>query len=73
MKKTIEYCKNRQFVPSGEMFEQAVDYWRTLVPVMPDAVFDKEVKINAGNSATGFLGYFAGDGGSSHWQCSTCR
>ena len=44
--KTIEYCKDRQFVPKGELFEQAVDYWRTLVSD-PDAVFDREVKINA--------------------------
>ena len=44
--KTIEYCKDRQFVPKGELFEQAEDYWRTLVSD-PDAVFDREVKINA--------------------------
>ena len=28
--KTIDYCEGRQFVPKGEMFEQAVAYWKTL-------------------------------------------
>lgn len=44
--KTIEYCRDRQFAPKGELFEQAEDYWHTLVSD-PDAVFDREVKINA--------------------------
>ena len=62
--KTIDYCRDRQFVP-GELFEKAVDYWRTLVSDS-DAVFDKEVKINARYSATGHLGYISGNGGASH-------
>ena len=28
--KTIDYCEGRQFVPKGEMLDQAVDYWNTL-------------------------------------------
>ncbi|MCS5587064.1 MAG: 3-isopropylmalate dehydratase large subunit [Porticoccaceae bacterium] len=45
-KKTIDYCRGRQFVPEGEMFEKAAEYWRTLVSD-EDAVFDAEVRLNA--------------------------
>ena len=44
--KTIDYCRDRQFVPKGDKFEQAAGYWRTLVSDQ-DAVFDKEVNIRA--------------------------
>jgi 3-isopropylmalate/(R)-2-methylmalate dehydratase large subunit len=43
--KTVDYCKGRQFMPSGEIFEQAAEYWRTLVSDA-DAVFDTEVSID---------------------------
>jgi 3-isopropylmalate/(R)-2-methylmalate dehydratase large subunit len=48
--KTIQYCSDRQFVPRGEMFEQAADYWRTLVSDQ-HALFDTEVVINADDIA----------------------
>ena len=48
--KTIDYCRGRQFMPSGEMFERAADYWRTLVSDK-DAVFDTEVVINGDDIA----------------------
>jgi 3-isopropylmalate/(R)-2-methylmalate dehydratase large subunit len=43
--KTVDYCKGRQFMPSGDIFEQAAEYWRTLVSDA-DAVFDTEVSID---------------------------
>ena len=44
--KTIDYCEGRQFVPKGEMFEQAVTYWKTLT-TDADAEFDTEVELAA--------------------------
>ncbi len=44
--KTIDYCEGRQFVPKGEMFEQAVAYWKTLT-TDADAHFDTEVELAA--------------------------
>jgi 3-isopropylmalate/(R)-2-methylmalate dehydratase large subunit len=44
--KTIDYCEGRQFVPKGEMFKQAVTYWKTLT-TDADAVFDTEVELAA--------------------------
>ncbi|MDG0970885.1 MAG: 3-isopropylmalate dehydratase large subunit, partial [Porticoccaceae bacterium] len=44
--KTIDYCEGRQFVPRGEMFDQAVSYWRSLT-TDSDAVFDTEVVLVA--------------------------
>ena len=43
--KTVDYCKGRQFMPSGDIFEQAAEYWRTLVSDV-DAVFETEVSID---------------------------
>ena len=48
--KTIDYCEGRQFVPKGEMFEQAVAYWNTLTSDA-DAVFDTEVVLHADDIA----------------------
>ncbi|MBT7374887.1 MAG: 3-isopropylmalate dehydratase large subunit, partial [Porticoccaceae bacterium] len=48
--KTIDYCEGRQFVPKGEMFEQAVDYWNTLTSDA-DALFDTEVTLQADDIA----------------------
>ena len=48
--KTIDYCEGRQFVPKGEMFEQAVAYWKTLT-TDADAVFDTEVDLHADDIA----------------------
>ncbi|MBT7257409.1 MAG: 3-isopropylmalate dehydratase large subunit, partial [Porticoccaceae bacterium] len=48
--KTIDYCEGRQFVPKGEMFEQAVAYWKTLT-TDADAVFDTEVILHADDIA----------------------
>lgn len=42
---TIDYVEGRQFVPSGEQWVAAVDYWRTLVSDS-DAVFDAEVVLD---------------------------
>lgn len=43
---TIDYVRGRPFAPSGEQWEQAVSYWRTLVSD-DDAVFDKDLLIDA--------------------------
>ena len=43
---TIEYVRGRPLAPKGEQWEQAVDYWRTLVSD-PDARFDRVVEIDA--------------------------
>ena len=48
--KTIDYCEGRQFVPKGEMFEQAVAYWNTLTSDA-DALFDTEVSWQADDIA----------------------
>ena len=43
---TFEYLKGRPHAPEGEMWDQAVEYWKTL-KTDDDAVFDKEVTLNA--------------------------
>ena len=43
---TIAYLKGRPFSPKGELWEQAVAYWRTLKSD-DDAQFDKVVELNA--------------------------
>ena len=43
---TIDYIADRPFSPTGEQWEQAVAYWKTLHSD-PDAEFDKVVRINA--------------------------
>lgn len=42
---TIEYVKGRPFAPTGDQWEQAVTWWRTLVSD-PDAHFDRVVDID---------------------------
>jgi 3-isopropylmalate/(R)-2-methylmalate dehydratase large subunit len=44
--KTFDYIKGRQFAPSGDAWEQAVAYWRTLYSD-PDAVFDQVLTFDA--------------------------
>ena len=46
--KTIEYFRDRPMAPKGEMWERAVAYWKTLKSD-EDAVFDKEVELDAAN------------------------
>lgn len=48
--KTFEYIKGRPRAPSGKAWDAAVAYWRTL-PSDPDAVFDKEVSLDASEIA----------------------
>lgn len=43
---TFAYLQGRPMAPQGEMWDQAVAYWRTLKSD-PDAVFDREVQIDA--------------------------
>ncbi len=43
--KTYAYIHGRRYAPQGETWEQAVRAWRRL-PSDPDAVFDKEVRID---------------------------
>ncbi|SLN14275.1 3-isopropylmalate dehydratase large subunit [Oceanibacterium hippocampi] len=43
---TIEYVKGRPMAPKGAAWEQAADYWRSLVSD-PDARFDREVVLDA--------------------------
>ena len=43
---TFEYLKGRPHAPEGELWDQAVEYWKTL-KTDDDAIFDKEVTLNA--------------------------
>ena len=43
---TINYFKGRPFAPQGDVWNQAVEYWSTLVSDV-DAAFDKEVVLEA--------------------------
>ncbi|MBU2980034.1 3-isopropylmalate dehydratase large subunit [Alteromonas sp. C1M14] len=43
--KTIDYLKSKAYAPSGAQWQQAVDYWRTLV-TDDDAEFDEELIID---------------------------
>ena len=43
---TFEYLKGRPHAPEGELWDQAVAYWKTL-KTDGDAVFDKVVDIDA--------------------------
>lgn len=43
---TIDYIKDRHFAPKGELLEQAVSYWKTLVSDV-GASFDKTYHFNA--------------------------
>ncbi|MDN6271730.1 MAG: 3-isopropylmalate dehydratase large subunit, partial [Bifidobacterium crudilactis] len=43
---TFEYLKGRPHAPEGEMWDQAVEYWKTL-QTDDDAVFDREVTLDA--------------------------
>lgn len=44
--KTIEYMRGRPLAPTGELWDKAVAYWKTLVSD-PDAKFDIVVKLRA--------------------------
>ncbi len=44
--KTFEYMKGRPHAPQGEHWDEAVDYWKTLV-TDEDAKFDKVVRLDA--------------------------
>jgi 3-isopropylmalate/(R)-2-methylmalate dehydratase large subunit len=44
--KTFEYVKGRPFAPTGEDWDAAVEFWRTL-PSDQGATFDKTVVVNA--------------------------
>jgi len=46
--KTIAYFEGRPMAPKGENWEKAVAWWRTLKSD-PDAVFDKEIELDAAN------------------------
>ena len=48
--KTFEYLKGRPMAPQGEQWDAAVAYWRTLRSDA-DAVYDREVRIDAGDIA----------------------
>ena len=43
---TFSYLEGRPFAPRGEMWQRALAFWRTL-PSDPDAVFDREVSLDA--------------------------
>ncbi|MGB3716862.1 MAG: 3-isopropylmalate dehydratase large subunit [Candidatus Promineifilaceae bacterium] len=42
---TFEYVAGRQFAPTGEAWEKALTYWRTLT-TDPDAMYDKSLTIH---------------------------
>ncbi|VAW70777.1 3-isopropylmalate dehydratase large subunit [hydrothermal vent metagenome] len=44
--KTIAYFKGRPYAPQGEQWQQAINYWKTLVSD-DDAQFDREILIDA--------------------------
>jgi 3-isopropylmalate/(R)-2-methylmalate dehydratase large subunit len=44
--KTIDYCRGRPYAPSGVLWDQAVQYWRTL-HTDDGAAFDRVVRIDA--------------------------
>ena len=47
---TFAYLEGRPGAPGGKAWEQALDEWRRL-PSDPDAVFDREVEVDAGSLA----------------------
>jgi 3-isopropylmalate/(R)-2-methylmalate dehydratase large subunit len=47
---TFSYLEGRPFAPRGEMWDRALAFWRTL-PSDPDAVFDREVTLDAATMA----------------------
>jgi 3-isopropylmalate/(R)-2-methylmalate dehydratase large subunit len=47
---TIDYLKGRAFAPKGDLWENAVAYWRTLASD-PDARFDRTVTLDAAGIA----------------------
>jgi 3-isopropylmalate/(R)-2-methylmalate dehydratase large subunit len=47
---TFAYIEGREFAPQGDMFDRAVEHWRTL-PSDPGAVYDKTVVIDASTIA----------------------
>jgi len=47
---TFEYLKDRPYAPSGEAWDKAVAYWRTL-PSDSDATFDRELTLEAAEIA----------------------
>ncbi len=44
--KTFDYVQGREHAPTGEEWEQALSYWKSL-PTDPGAQFDREIYINA--------------------------
>ena len=44
--KTFEYIKGREYAPEGELWENALSYWKSL-KTDNDAIFDKEFNFNA--------------------------
>jgi len=48
--KVFDYLKDRPYVPKGDLWEQALTYWRTL-PSDPGACYDREVTISAAEIA----------------------
>ncbi|MBP2498303.1 3-isopropylmalate/(R)-2-methylmalate dehydratase large subunit [Methylobacterium sp. PvP062] len=46
--KTFDYVRGRPMAPSGDVLEQAIQWWRTL-RTDPDARFDKEVVLDGGS------------------------
>src|SRR3546814_14667980 len=48
--KTFAYLKGRKRAPKGELWEKAVDYWRTL-PTDQGATYDRVVTLDAAEIA----------------------
>ena len=44
--KTFEYIKGREYAPEGDVWENALSYWKSL-KTDNDAIFDKELNFNA--------------------------
>src|SRR5688572_24114822 len=47
---TFDYLRGRRFAPQGEAFEAACEWWRSMASD-PDAVYDDEIVIRAGDLA----------------------
>lgn len=43
---TFAYCKDREFAPKGDEWDEAVEYWKSLKSD-EDAIFDKEINFDA--------------------------
>jgi len=44
-RKTIDYCSNKPYAPKGYLLDEAIEYWKTLIP-NDEAIYDSEYSIS---------------------------